>query len=146
MLTHISNNFFGSKVHNQLVAALDKQCAGELKQAVFCPQQKSFEDNFEVDASERVVIWKRRVLRQWIRYLPLFKVLYVFAWFCSFMRQHGRGTRFIVAHNLWSDGSIAYLYHLFTGTPYSVAVRNTDVNHFIPKLACSREHTTQGRN
>lgn len=66
--------------------------------------------------------------------MPLLKILYVFAWFTAFMHKQGHGTRFIVAHSLWSDGSIAYLYYLFTGTPYSVAVRNTDINHFIPKL------------
>lgn len=132
MLVHISNNYLGSTVHSDLVKALEGKGVGP--QFVYCPLQRKFKGNFAIEPVENVVVAAPRIFNQFLRYFPLAKVLWSYFNFLLSMRRNRVKPRFIVAHNLWSDGMVAWLYSKLFGTPFIVAVRNTDINHFIPKL------------
>jgi|5_EtaG_2_1085323.scaffolds.fasta_scaffold00009_185 glycosyltransferase involved in cell wall biosynthesis len=132
MLTHISNNYLGSTVHSELAAAIARK--GIESQFVYCPLQRGFKCNKLVENHDSVIVASPRVFNRFIRYFPLFKVLYSFLIFCFLVKKRKLKPSFIIAHNLWSDGLVALFYNFFTGTPFIVAVRNTDVNFFIPKL------------
>lgn len=136
MLTHISNNFLGSTVHASLVNSLSKK--GVEEQFVYCPLQKAFIINENIKVDESVLVYSPRIFCKLIRYFPLLKVLYSFFSFLFFIRKNNLKPSFVIAHNLWSDGMVAWLYHKFTGTPYTVAVRDTDINLFIPRLVYYR--------
>lgn len=132
MLVHISNNFLGSTVHSDLVKALEGKDVGP--QFVYCPLQRKFKGNSAIEPVENVVVAAPRIFNQLLRYFPLVKVFWSYFNFFLSIRKNGVKPGFIVAHNLWSDGMVAWLYSKFSGTPFVVAVRNTDLNHFIPKL------------
>lgn len=132
MLVHISNNFLGSIVHSELAKALCDRGVGP--QFVYCPLQRKFKANPEIRPIDNVVVAAPRIFNQFLRYFPLLKVFWAYAHFLVATRRGGVKPSFIVAHNLWSDGMVAWLHYLFTGTRFVVAVRNTDINYFIPGL------------
>lgn len=132
MLTHISNNFLGSTVHSSLANSLAEK--GVASQFVYCPLQKKFKKNLAVKTHGSIILSSPRVLNRLIRYFPLLKVFYSFIFFLWIIHKNKVKPSFIIAHNLWSDGLIAWFYYKLTGTPFTVALRNTDINHFIPKL------------
>lgn len=90
--------------------------------------------NDGVKEIDNVIVVAPKIFTQLIRYFPLVKVFWSFLVFIWVLRKNKVKPSFIIAHNLWSDGMLAWLYHKFTGTPYTVAVRNTDINLFLPKM------------
>lgn len=132
MIVHISNNFLSSTVHSSLTNAIAK--SGVAEQFVYCPLQRKFNENKDISFHESVSVASPRIFNQFIRYLPFAKVLLSLLYFFISLRKHKVKPSFIVAHNLWSDGMVAWLYSIYSGVPFIVAVRNTDINHFIPKL------------
>lgn len=132
MLTHISNNYCFSTVHSSLTNGLAAK--GVKAQFVYSPIQKKAEINPLVNSHNSVSVSQPRIFNQLLRYFPMTKVLFSFFCFVAVLRKRKVKPTFIIAHNLWSDGMVAWLYHRLTGVQYTVAVRNTDINLFLPKL------------
>lgn len=132
MLTHISNNYTSSTVHSSLANSIAKK--NGVRQFVYNPLQRKAKINPFVDSDNSIQVVSPKIFNEILRYLPLIKVLVSFVVFILSLRKHNVRPTFIIAHNLWSDGMVAWLYHKFTGVAYTVAVRNTDINLFLPKL------------
>lgn len=132
MLTHISNGYILSTVHSSLANSLATK--GVKSQFVYSPLQRKAKRNLAAESNKTINVAMPRIFTEWIRYLPLTKVLISFVTFVFTLRKYKVRPTFIIAHNLWSDGMVAWLYHKLTGVAYTVAVRNTDINLFLPKL------------
>lgn len=133
VIVHICNNFVSSKVHFNLIKNICSLGAG--KQKIFVPvRHRGFM------SSNNFCREKFRVFYfycpKFLRYFPLIKVLSVFFGFSRFFSSLGSrcSSSHVLAHTLWSDGVVAYLGSLVFGFSYSVVVRNTDVNVFMPML------------
>ena len=132
MLVHISNNYPYSTVHSCLANSLVEK--GVEHQFVYSPLQRKTEANPAVQSHSSIKVASPRIFNKFIRYLPLTKVLFSFLCFLWSLQKHNIKPTFIIAHNLWSDGMVAWLYHKLTGVRYTVAVRDSDINFFLPKL------------
>lgn len=130
-IVHICNNYISSKVHQQLAQAIaDKN---EHHQRIFVPVR----DKKDIDKNKIAHLkngeyyyfnYKFKILR----FLQITKIMLIFFVFYNYLKN--KKTDLIIAHNFWSDGVVAYLYHLIKGAPYILAVRSTDLKFFIPKL------------
>src|SRR5690606_33595421 len=70
-----------------------------------------------------------------IRYFPLLKIIITYiSLLFTLRRDNSTSNTHALAHTMWSDGCVAYLWHLTTRRPYSICIRSTDINWFIPKL------------
>lgn len=136
-ILHICNNYVSSKVHERLIAELSR--FEHVSQDVVVPVRKQNDVGLNSFASNSVRFTFFRYPGGLLKYFPLLKVLVVFILFLKnwqrIKRAEGDNYSFIiVAHTLWSDGVIAFLYSLFRGFEYRLVVRNTDMNWFLPKL------------
>ena len=128
-ILHISNGFANSKVHSNLTAALDKL---GIEQTVYCPvrDEKLLGGNqFEGDHIHFVY---SLCIKPWYKYVYHFK-----KWVLSRdLKKRIDLNRFDIIHasTLFSDGGLALMSFKKYGTPYIVAVRNTDINHYIKSL------------
>lgn len=126
---HISNGYADSKVHSNLTRALDEQ---GMVQTVYCPVReerllgKNQFDGKHIDFAYSYCIksWYKYVyhFKRWVLYRDLKKKVD--------LRQYN----LIQAPSFFSDGGLALKAHKEYGTPYIVAVRNTDINFYIKKL------------
>ncbi|RUO49322.1 glycosyltransferase family 4 protein [Pseudidiomarina donghaiensis] len=132
MLVHISNNYLYSAVHSNLTIAMAD--GYNTKQLVFTPLKSSVARQTRNLFHEDIEVCAPRVIPKGLRYLPLTKVLVSFVVFCKTMKAKKVSPSFLIAHNLWSDGMIAWLTYKLKGINYTVAVRNADINTFIPRL------------
>lgn len=132
-LINICNNYLSSKVHSCIAKELG---AAFYKQVFIIPVRtkkeisvlrKSRSDNTLVPIFFR---------NSFVRFFPLIKSLYVFGLCFTALRKYcsTRSTTIVLAHNFWSDGTVAFLLSLFKPIRYTLVVRNTDINIFIPRL------------
>ena len=129
MLVHICNNYVSSKVHAQLVSSISRS-PGSIEQKVYVPvRNKNHVGMNDVSGSD-VSVKYVQCLNGWIRFFPLLKVLWVFLVAVVNKVIAERKEGFVLAHTLWSDGVVAYLYRVFWGVEYALVVRNTDLNWF----------------
>lgn len=128
-ILHISNGFADSKVHSNLTRALDEQ---NIEQTVYCPVR------------EKRLLGKNQFEGKHIRFVysfcikPWYKYVYQFK---RWMLYHDMKWKIdlkefdlIQASTFFSDGGLALKAHKRYGTPYIVAVRNTDINTYIKRL------------
>lgn len=123
---HICNDFAGSKVHSNLTKELDRI---GVNQTVYCPVR-----------DERL-IGKNKFEGNHIRFVyspcirPWYKLVYHYKSYKLYkdMKYHMniKTMDLIHAHTLFSDGVLAYKAYKEFGTPYVLAVRNTDINDYI---------------
>ncbi len=129
---HICNDFSGSRVHSELIRALDQ--AG-IEQAIYNPVRDPSQvsrNTFEAKHTEFFSINNIK---------PLFRLLY----HLKASRLYGDLKALISvkemdichASTLFSDGYLAYKLNREFGIPYVVAVRSTDVNVFMRKAPYS---------
>lgn len=128
VITHICNNYVGSKVHSNLCLALSKQLS--IEQQVFIPIKSITLSNVNSSNSERVKEDYILSNKSYLKYFPLLKVLVNLIFFL----KKSYKSDYIIAHTVWSDGLLAYFNYLIYKTPYTVSVRSTDFNTFFPKL------------
>ena len=128
-ILHISNGFADSKVHSNLTRALDEL---GIEQTVYCPVREERmlgKNQFEGKHIKFVFSY---CIKSWYKYVYQFKrwILY------RDMKRQIDLQQFdvIQAPTLFSDGGLALKAHKKFGTPYIVAVRNTDINLYIRKL------------
>lgn len=132
MLIHICNNFISSKVHSNLIKYISKIL--HVEQFVFVPIRAEGHRGLFSFSATHVDIVYRKCQGAFIRFFPLVKIIFTLLSFIYSLRGKNRREASVLAHTLWSDGCVAYLFSLLAGVRYSVVVRNTDVNWFIPKL------------
>lgn len=128
-ILHISNGFADSKVHSNLTRALDEQ---GIEQTVYCPVREERllgKNQFEGKHIKFVFSY---CIKSWYKYVYQFKRWMLY----HDMKRQIDLQQFdvIQAPTLFSDGGLALKAHKKFGTPYIVAVRNTDINLYIRKL------------
>lgn len=127
-ILHIANYYFSSKVYKNLISELDKIGVQQTVYAAFAGQHVVDEHppHLEIPAS-RIIY--RPILNIYTRLNYGHKVKKITA----DILEHIAGEKFDVlhAHTLFSDGRAAYNLHKKFGTPYIVAIRNTDLNFFF---------------
>lgn len=125
----ISNGYADSKVHSNLTRALDEL---GIEQTVYCPVREERllgENKFD---GKHIEFEYSFCIKSWYKYVYQYKrwVLY-----CDMKRKVDlRQFNVIQAQSFFSDGGLALEAHKKYGTPYIVAVRNTDINTYIKKL------------
>lgn len=130
-IVHICNNYISSKVHQQLVQAIEKKDTHQ--QSVFVPVRDKGDMNKNKITNAKHVEYRYFNYRfKILRFLQFTKITLIFLVLRNYLKH--KKVDLIIAHNFWSDGMVAYLYHLLNGTPYVLAVRSTDLKLFIPKL------------
>lgn len=133
-LLHINGNFIASSVHKNLVLAL-QQSNSNLEQIVFVPLRSSSLTGQNAIIHEKIDIIYKKCQGSLIRYFPFLKVIITFiSLILSLNKTKFSSTAHVLAHTLWSDGCVAYLLHLKTGCAYTVCIRSTDINWFIPRM------------
>lgn len=129
-IVHICNNFISSKVHARLISSVD--CQSGVTQDVYVPVRRLSDIGVNAFGSSSVGVTYDYCLPAFIKFFPLLKVLWVSYRF--YMRMYRRRGGVVVAHSLWSDGFPAFLCSKIFGGSYSVFIRGTDLNFFLPKL------------
>ncbi len=125
-ILHISNGYAGSKVHSQLTKALDTL---GIAQTVYCPvREKRLLNQNRFDGKDIKFVYSL-CIKPWYKYVYHYKAQELY----KDMKQlvNVKSADIIHAHTLFSDGVLAYKAHKEYGTPYVIAVRNTDVNGFV---------------
>ncbi|HRO47708.1 glycosyltransferase [Agriterribacter sp.] len=131
-ILHLANDYAGSAVYKNLVAALDQE---GLTQIVYCPvRNASLIDKNKIgfkNASSQIIyshilnkttdriiypLKIKKILRDIERKIDLSQV------------------NFIHAHTWYSDGGVAYFLSRKYNIPYITAIRNTDLNLFQKRL------------
>lgn len=125
---HIANDYAGSKVYSQLVAALD---ACGLQQTVFTVvRSASAMGRNRIEFLNRgSVIHYADNFRWYHRLLFREKMRSNYAELCSRVDVHA--VDYVHAHTLFSDGILALKLKKQFGIPYVVTVRNTDLNLYM---------------
>ena len=128
-ILHISNDFANSKVHSNLIQQLDKM---GVEQIVYCPIRSKEEYGKNSFNSNITQIVYSLCIRSWYKFVYHYKrrVLY------NDLKNKVdlSCVELIHAATLFSDGGIAYKAYKEYGIPYVVAVRNTDINDFLPLM------------
>lgn len=122
---HISNDFAGSKVHSNLIRALDKF---DIEQVVYCPiREQSLYGKNKFDGRGVEFIYSY-IIRHWHKYFYHYKQRTIY----KDLQKKVKLSQIDIVHaaTLYTDGGIAYKIHQDYGIPYVVAIRNTDINTF----------------
>lgn len=127
---HICNNYVSSMVHNELIKSLTTNEV--MDQQVYIPVRRKSDINKNFFESESVSFKYFNYKTNFLRFFPLLKSLIIFFGFMKISSKYRAD--FIISHNFWSDGVVAFFNHIIYGTPYLLVVRNTDMNVFLPKL------------
>jgi len=132
-LVHICNNYISSKVHAMIA---ENMRPAFKRQTFIIPVRTKRELQIAEESTDTISLVPVFFRNSLIRFFPMCKALYVS--FLCFGRLSSSfdssKTKLIVAHNFWSDGIVAFLYSLFFSVNYTLVVRNTDINIFIPRL------------
>jgi glycosyltransferase involved in cell wall biosynthesis len=127
-LLHIAGGFAQHPLYSHLVTHLRDH---GYQQTIYAPVRSAAEKSRQPQDEAGVLVYRfRRVLNPMHRVLFRTKIRTI----CSDMRKCIDPTQFdlVHAHTLYSDGAAALRIHNQFGIPYLVAVRNTDLNVFMP--------------
>lgn len=135
-MIHLSNNYISSKVHSELIKQLALQNGS---QQVIVPIRTDRDFGKNLINDDRVHIDYIRFNSGLIRYFPMFKILRVFtrclgSLFRAYELEAGQGKVLALAHNLWSDGMVLFLFSFVRPLQFVLVCRNTDINIFLPRL------------
>lgn len=127
-ILHLANDFSGSRVYNQLVQAIDRR---GVQQTIFTTIRNVDEKgknavDFVVEGStiyysDNWHLWHRAFFRLKAKsnYKHLLKLI------------DTKNITHVHAHTLFSDGVLALKLKRDYGIPYTVTIRNTDINAFM---------------
>lgn len=123
---HISNNFYDSKVHMNLYAALDRIGVNQLIYSYFSNKTDINKNKFDAIQTEFIY---SAILNKYNRLYYPYKEHIVY----RDMKRNIDLKQFNLTHatTLFSDGGLSYKIYKEYGTPYIVAVRNTDLCSFM---------------
>lgn len=127
-IVHICNNYVASKVHMELISSISKK---NREQSVFIPIRSKVHNGVNILTNSSVNFTYFKYLN-FLRFLPIIKIIVIFFGYVLFGKRSKHD--YVIAHNFWTDGMVAFLNHLFFDIPYTLVVRNTDMNVFLPKL------------
>lgn len=126
-ILHICSNYFGSKVHKELYMHLDNAGLPQTVYSYFDGEEKIGKNMFEGNCTYFIysdilnpVMRKIYPYKEHVVYKDLSEKAIIRDYSC------------VYATTLFSDGGIAYKIKREYGIPYIVAVRNTDINYFMP--------------
>lgn len=128
-ILHISNGYADSKVHSNLTRALDDF---GIEQTVYCPVREELllgKNQFE---GKHIKFVYSFCIKPWYKYVYHFKLWMLY----RDIKRKINLKEYDVIHSatLFSDGGLAFKVNEKYGTPYIVAVRNTDINLYMRKL------------
>ena len=136
-MIHISNNFISSTVHASVISELSETFEDQL---VIVPIRERAHEGMNteglVNIRFRFIYFNNKI----IKFFPLLKVLLLSLRVHSLLSAAGkacggRGKKLnVIAHNFWSDGTLAFFNSFFIPMRYMLVVRNTDINYFIARL------------
>lgn len=132
-VVHICNNYTSSKVHAWIAQNMADVFE---RQTIVIPVRTKQELQVARQSTDNIVLVPVFFRNSVIRFFPLAKAFCIFLLcFRHISRSFEAGkTKAIIAHNFWSDGLTAFFYSLFSSASYTLVVRNTDINIFVPKL------------
>lgn len=127
-ILHLANDFAGSEVYKNLVAALDQQ---GLTQIVYCPVRDAAlvnKNKIEFKNPDSTIIYSPILNKFTDRIFYPLKIKKI-------LNDTEKKINFsqidcIHAHTWYSDGGVAYLLSKKYNIPYITAIRNTDLNLF----------------
>ncbi len=122
---HLTTNYHISRVYKSLVTKLSQL---KIDNTVYCElnKNKKITEHFDNTIHFRYVHTSFDNLFFYRMHNKIYDDFY------SFTQEQGKPD-IVHAHMLFSNGYIAYKYFLKTGTPYIVAIRNTDMNIYFKK-------------
>ncbi|SHJ83007.1 Glycosyltransferase involved in cell wall bisynthesis [Tangfeifania diversioriginum] len=129
-ILHINSYYITNKLHSELVKSLDKK---SLKQTVFipvCSNKLINANNIESLKFGKLIYSKS--FNSLTRLIWPVKMLQIWASFQKTVKKIER-PNIIHAHSLIVNGLIAWLYSSRYNIPFSVSVRNTDINVFLKR-------------
>lgn len=123
---HIINDYAGSKVHSNLVKALDEL---GIQQTVYCPIRNKELDGRYFFRGQNVRIIYSLCIKKWYKYTYHYRRLQLY----KDLKKNVdlESIDFIHASTMFSDGALAYMAYKEFGTPYAVAIRATDLTTFM---------------
>lgn len=126
-ILHIANDYSGSKIYYNLVKNLDEL---GVEQMVYTPirNKKHINGNYYSFKHDSSNIVYSNILTKYCRINFWHKKNKILS---NIQRQNLNNISLIHAHTWYSDGAIAYELNKLYGTPYIIAVRNTDINIFL---------------
>lgn len=123
---HIINDYAGSKVHSNLVRALDDL---GVQQTVYCPiRNKELEGKFLFKGKNVRIIYSL-CIKRWYKFTYHYKRHQLYKDLKKNVNLES--VDFIHASTMFSDGALAYMANMEFGLPYAVAVRATDLTTFM---------------
>ena len=128
-ILHIANDFANSKVHSNLIRHLDEK---GIEQIVYCPIRTKAEYGRNSFFSYSTRIIYSLCIRPWYKFVYHYKRQALYKDLKS--QVDLSSIDLIHAATLFSDGGLAYRAYKEFGIPYVVAVRNTDINVFLPLM------------
>ncbi len=131
-LLYISEDYFTSDVHHKLLNELGK--SGHYDPTVFYSERESYGDLGKVDQYKDLRYSRAKYdiphsLEKKYKYNFFYKIGYKSRALCDIADC----SKFDIIHaaTLFSEGAVAYKLHKRYGTPYTVAVRGTDINLYL---------------
>ena len=125
---HICNDYTGSKVHMNLCKQLDNLIDNQIVYTYFDGKENIGKNKFD---GKRTNIVYDDILNPYLRKVYPIKMCWVYR---HLIKQiDANEIDCVHATTLFSDGGIAYKLYKKYGTPYIVAVRNTDFSTYINK-------------
>lgn len=129
MILQIANDFTGSKVYKSLFIELDNQGVDQVVYTAIRGENGIGRNEIEFKCQNSKIIYSP-ILNWYIdRVFYRNKIEKIFKDLLE--KVNIKDITFIHAHTWYSDGGVAYLLHKRYNIPYSVAVRNTDLNLFF---------------
>lgn len=128
MILHIANDFTGSRVYNQLIQTIDHK---GIRQTVFTTIRKESErgKNAVDFTTEGSTIHYSDNFRPWHRAFFRLKAKSNYKHLLQLVDP--QAISHVHAHTLFSDGVLALKLKKDYGIPYTVTIRNTDINRFM---------------
>ncbi|MDM1521199.1 glycosyltransferase family 4 protein [Myroides odoratimimus] len=128
MILQLTNDFAGSKVYMNLFQNIDSLGFSQIIYTAIREENLVNKNSIDFKSKDSEIIYSNILNSFSDRVFYRKKILKIFK---DIEKKIDLSKiKFIHAHTWYSDGGVAYLLHLKYNIPYSIAVRNTDLNLF----------------
>lgn len=128
MILHLANDFSGSRVYNQLVRAIDQRGVQQTIFTTIRSEDERGKNAVDFTVEESTIHYSDN-WRPWHRVLFRLKAENNYKHLLRLVDP--KTITHVHAHTLFSDGVLALKLKQSYGTPYTVTIRNTDINAFM---------------
>ena len=131
-ILHISNDYTGSKVYKNLFSELDRQ---DLIQTIYTPIRSKSQVGLNAIEFQNInskIIYSPILNKHIDRLVYPYKIYKIYKNLEKKINLND--INYIHAHTWYSDGGVAFFLSKKYDIPYTVTVRNTDINFFYKKL------------